>query len=620
MEFTRKLFLVFVMLFLISMTFMSVNAAEYEDYAPVFYFESEEKCYPVDVSYHLNNANLDTFVEGYESFLPVDASSVPLSSLATLVPGINEQDIQYTHLDNTIGTIDDNKIIEDYQNKESSLGYKVYYRSFTSEGNQVIQYWMFYAFNDGELNKHEGDWEMVQVVIPSDGSSKWVAYSQHHSGQKANWNQVEKSGTNIKVYVARGSHANYLRSYSGKLGIGMGSDYVGANGKVLEYGDYNLEELSSQDWIEYNGRWGEVNSEEDIVLGKAGSYGPKYRESGAMWDNSVSWGNSLTASSDTMFLGEWFIYNFVTIFIAITILTLVILLVKIYYRHKKYGLGPRIVSMLYIDGINLKSVGNILCFIGIFLAILGLFFTWYSVSGDITSFDLGTEGSVEIISVNGVNGLEINIPGSTGFVPLGSLIMPFSLIIGIGIIFMILSTVGLNKSRKLGWKYIFRGIRLLLPVIIIVTIIVAIGSMGVIESSIPDDVSAFTPEIKKLFTSVSANPLGNTKVLPIEIDGQKLDLPVTWGLGSGAYLLIFSGIIMFAAGVLEIIDNKHFFEPKTPITKNKKVMKPVETNKEIKEEKHETKEPSVETVFCPQCGTKLAKDTQFCTNCGNKMG
>ncbi len=607
------------MLFLISMTFISVNAADYEDYAPVFYFESEEKCYPVDVSYHLNNANLDTFVEGYELLLPVDASTVQLSSLATLIPGITEEDIQYTHLDNTIGNVDDKKIIEDYQNKESSLGYKVYYRSFTSEGNQVIQYWMFYAFNDGELNKHEGDWEMVQVVIPSDGSSKWVAYSQHHSGQKANWNQVEKSGTNIKVYVARGSHANYLRSYSGKLGIGMGSDYVGANGKFLEYGDYELEELSSQDWLEYNGRWGEVNSKEDIVLGRAGPYGPKFRESGSMWDNSVSWGNNLMASSDSMFLGEWFIYNFVTIFIAITIITLVILLVKIYYRHKKYGLGPRIVSMLYIDGINLKSVGNILCFIGIFLAILGLFFTWYSVSGDINIQGGGTNDLLDIIVLNGIEGIKVNIPAVGGSMPVAALVIPFSLIIGIGIVFMIISTVGLYRSKKLGWKYIFRGIRLFVPIILLIIIIMAIGSMISPESLLPSDASQGNNYVVELLDSFSNSPLGGEKSISISEGTVEGSIYLKWGLGTGAYLLIFSGIIMFAAGVLEIFDNKHFFEPKTSIIKNKKVKKPVEINKDIQQEKQATKEPSVDYVFCPQCGNKLSKDTQFCTNCGNKM-
>ena len=57
---------------------------------------------------------------------------------------------------------------------------------------------MFYAFNRGHLNKHEGDWEIVEIVIPKN-DEKWVGYSQHYSGQRTTWNQVEKEGNNIKI-------------------------------------------------------------------------------------------------------------------------------------------------------------------------------------------------------------------------------------------------------------------------------------------------------------------------------------------------------------------------------------------------------------------------------------
>ena len=56
-------------------------------------------------------------------------------------------------------------------------------------------------------------------------------FSQHYAGQTATWNQVEKDGNHVKVYVARGSHANYIKPYSGK--IGLASDNVGDNGKIL---------------------------------------------------------------------------------------------------------------------------------------------------------------------------------------------------------------------------------------------------------------------------------------------------------------------------------------------------------------------------------------------------
>lgn len=101
---------------------------------------------------------------------------------------------------------------------------------------------------------------------------------------------VEKNGNHFKLYVSRGSHANYLRPYSGKLGIA--SDIVGNNGKILAASDYTLIELNSQSWLIFNGLWGEVKSVEDFFIGQAGPQGPEYRKDMSgnnMW-NGVSWG------------------------------------------------------------------------------------------------------------------------------------------------------------------------------------------------------------------------------------------------------------------------------------------------------------------------------------------
>ena len=69
------------------------------------------------------------------------------------------------YLDNQRGTvtIGDNGIENDYQSKMAALGYKVYAHVDTT--SNIIQYWFFYAFNGGDLNRHEGDWEMIQVVL-----------------------------------------------------------------------------------------------------------------------------------------------------------------------------------------------------------------------------------------------------------------------------------------------------------------------------------------------------------------------------------------------------------------------------------------------------------------------
>lgn len=552
-----------LILFLIPLFCTSCSAQpNADDYAPIFYFESEETCYPVDASYHIQNSY---FYDNNRQLI----SSNPTETTISTYSSSDLYDFYY--LDNTIGSINDDNIINDYRSNENSLGYTVYYREYydISIGATVIQYWMFYAFNKGHLNQHEGDWEMVEVVIPSNGN-KWVAYSQHYSGQRATWGQVEKEGNNIKVYVARGSHANFLRSYSGKLGIA--NDYVGENGKILRPGDYTLESLDDELWLDYAGRWGElggdvVESVSKSVLGQAGPRGPKYRLGGEMWDDPVGWGQSLLEANDTMFLLEWFIYNFIMIFIAITVLSFAITGFFIYRRYKKHGLGPRIVSMLYIDGINIKSIGNIICIVGIIVAIFGLIYPWYQVSYDTSGLDISqefqTSGMTELMRIDGLNGVQIVVPGQNGFSPLGTISIPFSLILGVGLIFLIVATIGIAYSKKLGGKYIWRGIRLLIPIILILIVIMALGAIIPSEGIGSNQTSS---SISDVLNSISSSPFGNEQIFNIDIGaGVSAPLKMKWGLGLGGTLLLVSGIIIIAAGVFELIAKTQFFTPKMPL-------------------------------------------------------
>lgn len=512
-----RILIIVGLLILTSFVGVVCSAQTYEDYSPIFYFEKREKYYPSDASNYINNSVLKIFSD----------------------------DIEIPYYDNTNGITNNDNI--------------VYYHVGAEEGSTFIQYWMFYAFNDGEHNQHQGDWEMVEVVMPSSGE-KWVAYSQHYSGQKATWDQVKKEGDHIKVYVARGSHANYLRSFSGKLGVA--GDIVGDNGRVLKPTDYKLVELTSQDWIDFKGLWGRINSFDDFLTGSAGPQGPKFRtdmNENPMWDG-VSWGNGLMEANDMLFTLEWFLYNFITILIVISLILLAIILFRIYLRHKKYGLGPRVVSMLYIDGLNLKSIGNILCIAGIIIAIIGLFNPWYVVSADVNIQGVTETDKVDIFYLDGINGAQINMPTVNGPVPMGTVYFPFSFIILIGFIFMILATIGVHLSRKLGFKYLYRGIRLIVLIVIILVVIMSIGM--IIDSGNGNDIS-------NLLDKISGNPMGGTYSFDVTSDDVTGGANVSWGIGLGAILILLSGIIFVISGVLEIIDKKTFFEPKKSIIKQK---------------------------------------------------
>ncbi|MCU0850544.1 MAG: hypothetical protein MUC80_04615, partial [Candidatus Thermoplasmatota archaeon] len=143
-----------------------------EQYAPVLYFVEGEKCFPVNVSYALENSYL--YENGDPSPLSISPSAIIISNYTS----------DNYFLDNQRGTVvvGDDGIENDYESKMAALGYTVYANVDTV--NNVIQYWFFYAFNGGDFNRHEGDWEMVQVVL-SGGQPSEVMFSQHYAGQKA---------------------------------------------------------------------------------------------------------------------------------------------------------------------------------------------------------------------------------------------------------------------------------------------------------------------------------------------------------------------------------------------------------------------------------------------------
>jgi len=567
---------------LLSTTGLAADEDLASQYAPIFYFEAEETCFPVDISYHVDASYLYQIVDDEAQLVTATPSEADLSFYSS--------DDYY--LDNQQGTVDDVGIITDYQSKLSTLGYTVYARVVSDGGYTLIQYWLFYAFNKGELNQHEGDWEMVQLVL-SGNTPEQVMYSQHYSGQQTTWEQVERTGDHMHVYVARGSHTNYFRYYSGKLGAA--NDYVGANGRVLQPTEYSIELLESQPWLSYAGRWGwagadEAQVYESMFLGQLGPQGPMYRAEGgySMWEDPLTWGASLGQLDNNFLLIEFLLYHFVTIFLLVTLLALGIGVYRIYRRHKTTGLGPRIVSMLYIDGVNLKSIGNILCFVGIVIALFGLMNQWYSVSYGLTGTSVvegyTTTSMVDIFNIDGINGIQITVPGSSGPVPMGSFSMPFSLIMGIGFLFLVIASVGLIGSKKLGKKYIYRGIKLLIPVIIIIVVIMFIGN--IISGSMAgmgDEASG----ISSIFDFTSS-PLGGQQSIPFpEASGT---LTLQWGLGLGGQLLIISGIIFIVAGILEISAKTTFFEPKITVPPKEKKAKKTPKTQDVTEQSTQDKE------------------------------
>ena len=86
-------------------------------------------------------------------------------------------------------------------------------------GANWLQYWFFMYYDDpGFLGfgTHEGDLEMIQLRLDSNNQPTAASYSQHKSGVKADYSQLELAqspdGAVPVTYSARGSHANLLRA------------------------------------------------------------------------------------------------------------------------------------------------------------------------------------------------------------------------------------------------------------------------------------------------------------------------------------------------------------------------------------------------------------------------
>jgi hypothetical protein len=101
--------------------------------------------------------------------------------------------------------------------------YRYHGRVLRQDGWIVLQYWLFYPFNDWRsgffgANDHEADWEKIFVYLSEseagEVSPEWVAYAAHNytgDNLRRRWDdpEVEKAGDHPVVYVGAGSHASY---------------------------------------------------------------------------------------------------------------------------------------------------------------------------------------------------------------------------------------------------------------------------------------------------------------------------------------------------------------------------------------------------------------------------
>ena len=150
----------------------------------------------------------------------------------------------------------------------------VYAHVATEAGKLALQYWFFYVYNDFN-NKHEGDWELIQLDFDAATPAAAlrtrpvdVGYSQHAAAERADWGAPKLElvdGTHPVVYPAEGSHANYFSGalYLGRSAAqGVGCDDTNEPWRQLEptvavVPRATRAAVAAFPWLGYHGRWGE---------------------------------------------------------------------------------------------------------------------------------------------------------------------------------------------------------------------------------------------------------------------------------------------------------------------------------------------------------------------------
>ena len=165
-------------------------------------------------------------------------------------------------------------------------------------GKLALQYWFYYVYNDWK-NKHEGDWEMIQIVFDADTPQQALArgpvevgYSQHSSAERATWGDEKLQlvgGTHPVVYPAEGSQANFYESRlylmrSSAEGVGC-DDTLGPSREIrpriavvpTARDDY----LRAYPWLGFEGRWGELH--------RGVFNGPTGPNDKTQWTEPITW-------------------------------------------------------------------------------------------------------------------------------------------------------------------------------------------------------------------------------------------------------------------------------------------------------------------------------------------
>jgi hypothetical protein len=498
-------------------------------YSPVLQFTNNEDFYPTTVDYFISKSSL------------IDHSSGTIIESSPTPETLGLYTSSDLYLNHNLETFE--AIASDYSLEAEANGYHIYAHVVRTGGSTVIQYWFFYVFNNGPLNDHQGDFELIEVFLDSSDDPQTVLYSQHFAGQNAAWNDVEKIDSHAIAYVAQGSHANFFKPFQGK--IGLESDIVGNDGIAIDFDQTNIIMLQDQSWLDFAGRWGYWGTETEVALGRAGPHGPVFNQDGIRWAQPVDYLGQTFAVNTTYFTLAWLAANFLLLFIVYILARGGWKIFNIYRMTKKGKLG--IFKFL-------RSKGAIFMIIGVvsmLIAFIALFLPWYTISASSETGPLAQEEAVNLMAIDGVNGVSANLffgsgESTSGYRNVFSTQLPLSIIFAASLVLLAFDIIAIKSGKNLGKKFITGAIFSLIPFILILIFISQLttflpwASMLLPGQELP-------PQLETLVSSIAANPIAGTSSQSFDVVGLTT---VNWGFGFGAYLFFIAAILRVVSGIL----------------------------------------------------------------------
>jgi hypothetical protein len=156
-----------------------------------------------------------------------------------------------------------------------------------------LQYWLAYPDNPQDrgivrTGRHEGDWELVQVHLGAGARPDSIVVAQHSGAERCGWAVVERAGARPVIYVARGSHASYLRAGVRDRTWPDPNDEADGRGTRVRPRLTTIDE-GSPSWMRFADRWGGAPA--SSIPGESDSpRGPAFQ--GVRWDDPDAFATS----------------------------------------------------------------------------------------------------------------------------------------------------------------------------------------------------------------------------------------------------------------------------------------------------------------------------------------